>query len=407
MIHNIKEQRALAVAEMRSMVEKAQAEKRNLSADEAAKFDTLKAKVTDLESQEQRAAFLADAERRMLGTPVTGDKSFADLEKSVSLMEVLQAGMEGRSLTGAAAEYSKEAERRTGRKAEGVFIPMAAIEKRVNTTSSAAELVPTIHRADQYIEPFRNELLARRLGVRVLSGLTGNVTIPKHGSGVSVGWVAENGNLSDTNMTFDNVTLSPKHAGGITELSRQLIQQSSPDAERLVADDLRFMLAQAIDTALIKGGGTNEPVGVLSTTGIQTASLATLNWLNTLTMKEKLELVNATAANWLMSKKVATKFAATEKSTGTGVYLMSGGQIADLPAYSTNQVPNVDADSGVAILGDWSQVLLGIWSEIDILVNPYDSAAYARGGVKVRAMSTVDIAVRHPEAFVVANDVAI
>lgn len=405
MIHGIKEQRAAAVAEMRGMVEKAQAEKRSLTGDEAAKFDTLKVKVTDLEGQEARASFLAETERRMMGEPAQG--GFGDLSKQVSVMKVLQAKAEGRSLDGAEAEYHQETERRTGRKAQGVFIPMAAIEQRSNTTGTAPELVATIQRADQYIEPFRNELLARRLGVRVLSGLTGNVTIPKHGSGVSVGWVAENGDLSESGMTFDSVTLAPKHAGGITELSRQLIMQSSPDAERLVTDDLRFMLAKAIDTALIKGGGTNEPKGVLSTAGIQTASLATLNWLNVLSMKEKLELVNATAANWLMSKKVSTKFAGTEKSTGTGIYLMSGGQIADLPAYSTNQVPNVDADSGVAILGDWSQVLLGIWSEIDILVNPYDSAAYARGAVKVRAMSTVDIAVRHPEAFVVANDVAI
>lgn len=405
MIHGIKEQRAAAVAEMRGLVEKAQSEKRSLSGDEAAKFDTLKAKVTDLEGQEARASFLAETERRMMGEPAKG--GYGDLTKQVSVMKVLQSKAEGRSLDGAEAEYHQEAERRTGRKAQGVFIPMSAIEQRSNTTTSAPELVSTIQRADQYIEPFRNELLARRLGVRVLSGLSGNVTIPKHGSGVSTGWVAENGDLSESGMTFDNVTLSPKHAGGITELSRQLIMQSSPDAERLVTDDLRFMLAKAIDTALIKGGGTNEPKGVLSTAGIQTASLATLNWLNVLSMKEKLELVNATAANWLMSKKVATKFAGTEKSTGTGIYLMSGGQLADLPAYSTNQVPNVDADSGVAILGDWSQVLLGIWSEIDILVNPYDSAAYARGAVKVRAMSTVDIAVRHPEAFVVANDVAI
>lgn len=400
----IREQKASTVQEMRGLVEKAQAEKRNLNSDEAAKFDSLKTKVTDLEGQEHRAAFLAETERRMTGEPVKG--GFADLTKQVSVMKVLQAKMEGRSLDGAEAEYHQETEHRTGRKAQGVFVPLNALEKR-NSTATAPELVPTIHRADQYIEPFRNELLARRLGVRVLSGLSGNVTIPKHGSGVSVGWVAENGNLSESGMTFDNVTLSPKHAGGITELSRQLIQQSSPDAERLVTDDLRFMLAQAIDTALIKGGGTNEPVGVLNTTGIQTASLSTLDWLNTLSMKEKLELVNATAANWLMSKKVATKFAATEKSTGTGIYLMSGGQIADLPAYSTNQVPNIDATNGTVILGDWSQVLLGIWSEIDLLVNPYDSEAYARGAVKVRAMSTVDIAVRHPQAFVVASNVAI
>jgi hypothetical protein len=41
---------------------------------------------------------------------------------------------------------------------------MAALEQRVTTAASAGELVPTDHRADQYIDPFRNALLARRLG---------------------------------------------------------------------------------------------------------------------------------------------------------------------------------------------------------------------------------------------------
>jgi len=59
----------------------------------------------------------------------------------------------------------------------------------VSTTGGAGEIVPTDHRADQYIGPLRNALLARRLGVRVLSGLSGNVSIPKHGSGLTVGWL--------------------------------------------------------------------------------------------------------------------------------------------------------------------------------------------------------------------------
>ncbi len=50
--------------------------------------------------------------------------------------------------------------------------------------------------------------------------------------------------------------------------------------------------------------------------------------------------------------------------------------------------------------------MLGIWSEIDILVNPFAEAPYKKGNVLVRAMSTVDIGVRHPEAFVVASDLA-
>src|SRR3546814_5218730 len=75
------------------------------------------------------------------------------------------------------------------------------------------------------------------------------------------------------------------------------------------------------------------------------------------------------------------------------------GKIAGVQSYATNQVPNEAGtpETGVAILGDWSQVLLGVWSEIDILVNPYAQPAYGRGGVLIRAMSTVDVAVRHPD----------
>jgi HK97 family phage major capsid protein len=73
----------------------------------------------------------------------------------------------------------------------------------------------------------RNNLLARKLGVRVLSNLRGNVSIPKYATGTTAGWVAEGGALTGSDMTFDSVTLTPKHAGGITEMSRQLIQQST------------------------------------------------------------------------------------------------------------------------------------------------------------------------------------
>ncbi|NHZ83947.1 phage major capsid protein [Massilia sp. CCM 8695] len=404
MIHQFKEQKAQAVQEMRALVEKAQAEKRNLSGDESAKFDALKSRVTDLEGQESRASFLADAERRMIGTPV--DKSQADLESGISFLEVLRAGMEGRNLTGAAAEYSQETERRTGRKAGGMFIPLSLLEKRVNTTTSAGQIRPTDHRADLFIEPFRNKLLARKLGARVLTGLTGNVDVPAYGTGVTSGWVAENSALTASDMTFTKKTLSPKHVGALSEMSRQLIQQSSPDIEQLLRDDMAFALAQAIDSAMIKGGGANEPTGILSTVGIQTVSLSTLNYANVLGMLKLAEMSNSESAAWLTSPQVMAKLRGSLKAAGIAGYLSEGGQLADLPIYSTKQVP-LNTTTGQVILGDFSQVMLGIWSELDILVNPFDSVAYARGGVLVRAMATCDIAIRHPEAFVVASDVVI
>lgn len=400
----VREQKAAKTAEARALLAKAEGEKRSLTAEESTTFDTLKATITDLESQEARAQFLDDAERRASGTVIHGDRSVADLESRVSLMAVIRAQMEGRALTGAEAEYHAETERRTGRKATGIFVPMSALETRVITTTSAPELVGTDHRADQYIEPLRNKLLARRLGVRVLSGLRGNVSIPKHGTSVTSGWVAENTPLTPSNMTFDSVTLTPKHVGALSEMSRQLIQQSDPSIEQLLRDDMSFAIAQAIDSALIEGGGANEPDGILSTPGIQTASLATPTWLEVLEMLEKLELVNASPNAWLTAPGAATVLRSTLKSASSGAgFLLDGGRMADLPAYVTNQVPGTSS-GGTVILGDFTQALLGIWSELDILVNPYESTAYARGGVAVRAMATVDVGIRHPEAFVVATD---
>jgi HK97 family phage major capsid protein len=407
MIHELKEQRALAVTEMRGMVEKAKAEKRNLSSDEAASFDRLKTKITDLEGQEARASFLENAERSMNGAPVDGDKAFSSLESNVSLMSVIRAGMEGRALSGAEAEYSKEVERRTGRKAGGVFVPLAALEKRVNTTTTGTQLVGTDHRPDQFIEPLRNKLLMRQLGVRVLSGLQGPVSIPAYTSGVTSGWVAENGALTASDMDFDSKSLSPKHVGALSEMSRQLIQQSSPDIEQLLRDDMSFALAAALDSALIKGGGTNEPTGIIPTSGIQTQSLATLDWAGIASMIEKIELANATAGAWLTSPGVTKKLRVTLKSASAGaLYLCENNRMADLPVNTTKQVPLATA-KGQLLLGDFSQVLLGIWSELDILVNPYSETAYNRGGVLVRAMATCDIAIRQPTAFVLANDITV
>lgn len=408
-LHAIRETRAAKVAEARTLLTKAEAEKRSLNPAEQSAFDALKTEITDLEGQEQRASFLAEAERRQAGERVT-DKPFATLEQGVSLVRVMRAQMEGRSLDGAEREYTAEVEQRTGRKAQGAFVPMGLLEQRVNTTSSADKIVPTEHRPDLYIGPLREALVARQLGVRVLTGLRGDLSIPKFGTGLTTGWVAENGAVPDGDMSFANVGLSPKHVGGKTEMSRQLLQQSSPDIEQLVREDLAFLIAKQIDRAIIAGTGTaNEPLGVLNAVGTQTYSLATLNWAKILGMVEQYEDTELTGGTWLTSAGVKTRLASTLKEAGLPGYLLENGQMAERPLRTTRRIAQVTAGdppetTGTLVLGDWSQVLLGVWSELDILVNPYAEPAYSRGGVQVRAMATVGLAMRYPEAFVIAKD---
>ena len=59
------------------------------------------------------------------------------------------------------------------------------------------------------------------------------------------------------------------------------------------------------------------------------------------------------------------------------------------------------AVAGTMLFGDFSQVILAFWGDAgaDILVNPYESTAYARGNVLIRAFMDCDVLIRHPEGF--------
>jgi len=400
-LNALREQRSTKVASMKALVDKAAAESRDLSTEEIQQFDALKVEERALAAQVERAEYLGDIERRSAGEPVSGNPSadFDRLAGSVSVVKVLKAQMEGRSLDGAEGEYAKEAEKRSGRKAEGAFVPFKSLEKRANTTATAPKLISTDHRAQDYIGPLRESLVARALGVRVLSGLVGNVSIPKFGSGLETGWVTEGQAVPEGEMGFDAITLTPRHVGGKTEMSRQLLQQSAPGIEQLVREDLSFLIAKQIDRAIINGSGAaGEPRGILNTLGIQTADMPD-TWLEVLAMLQKLDDVEIANGRWLTTSTIRTLLAGTEKVVGSGSgFLYQGGTLADLPLTTSKNVPDKKL-----ILGDFSQVLLGVWSEVDILVNPFAEPAYSRGGVQVRAMATVDTAVRHPQGFVVAT----
>ena len=87
-----------------------------------------------------------------------------------------------------------------------------------------------------------------------------------------------------------------------TQASRQLIQQSSPDIETLVREDLAFLIAKQIDRAIIAGTGlSNEPLGIINTPNIQTGDLSTLDWASVMGMVQQFEDTELTNASWLTS----------------------------------------------------------------------------------------------------------
>lgn len=395
------EKRSTTVAAMKALADAAAKAQRDLTDEESAQFETLKNEERSIQKQIDRVEYLRSLER---GAPAdhVGDshnKDFEKLKRSVSVQNIIQAQIAGRSLSGAELEYNKEAEKRSGKKANGAFFPFDVLETRAtNNTTTAADIVAANHRPQDYIGALRASNIVRQMGVRTLTGLSGDVVIPKYGTGLSLGWVGEEEAVTESNMTFDAVTLTPKHTGGKTEMSRQLIQQSSPDIESLIREDLSYLVAQNIDEAILAGTGVKDPLGIINTLGVLTGDTPA-TWAEVLQLIQQIEDENITNLQWLGTSALKTTLAGIEKSTGTGQYLYQNGQVGELPFKVSANMP-----AKTAILGDFSQVLLGVWSEIDILVNPYAEPAYSRGGVQVRAMATCDVAVRHPKAFLVMTD---
>ncbi len=103
--------------------------------------------------------------------------------------------------------------------------------------------------------------MVMKMGARMLDGLVGNIAIPKLSAGATAYWVDPDSTTGPTEskQTFGQVALSPKTVGGMTDISRQLLQQSSPSVDMLIEDDLQKILAIAIDAAALRLARVNNP----------------------------------------------------------------------------------------------------------------------------------------------------
>lgn len=410
---HLREERAQIVAEMRSLNDNNPGDLQGKALDQ---WNALQSKLSSVEGQLDRQAVLDDAERRQAGQPLKG--SFASLKQGVGLMDAIRAQMGASDTTaGRAREVSQELELRSGRKAQGLYWDMGC-EHRTITTNTPAEgpggtLIPTDYRPELFIDRLRNATKVRSLGASLLSGLSGNVTIPRRKTSVVAGWVAENTPLPESDASFDSISLSPKHAGAIMQWSRNMVQQASPDIETLCRNDMALTLAETLDYAAILGAGTNnEPTGVLNTKGI--SEIATSDAGRNLTYDDVADLVglvddanaNGSAVGFLTNSQVRRQAAKLKTTQGEplGLNVIFQGK----PLAVTNIIPATMGKGksfSPLIYANWSDLLIGVWSELDILVNPYEADAYSKGNVSIRAMMTVDINVRHPESFAVIRDI--
>ena len=287
-------------------------------------------------------------------------------------------------------------------------------------TGTGGQLVGTDHLGGSFIEVLYNAMRVRGLGARVLSGLRGNVQIPRRTAGGGTRWVAElaasvsGADLNVGDSTFDQVTLTPRDLTSTSAMTRRLLLQSDPSIEMLIRSDLATQIALAVDSVAINGDNgadANQPDGIFNTTGTQETSFGTPNG-GAITYPLAVEMIlKVLAANaqglgnlgWLVNANGWARGMTVPRDAGSGRFLLEDGSYVGYPWELSEQVPSnlVEGASGAVLNGiifaAWNAMLIGEWGTLELQVDPY--TLVATGAIRVNAFMTTDIAFRYPQAF--------
>ena len=303
-------------------------------------------------------------------------------------------------------ECSAAAEKKFGRSAQngGLMVPSDVLRRDLKATANGANVVETVLDSGSFIDMLRNQSVLDRAGASVLTGLSGNVQIPRQTGGASTYWISPEGaSVTKSDQTLDQVALTPRTLGARTEYTRQFMLQSSIEAENFVRNDLSRGIALEVDRAGLYGTGlAGQPLGIHNVPGISTQAFAAAVAAGGPTFSEVVNMESTMAGdNALMGSPCYIGNAAMlgalkvkAKDAGSGLFLLDGNTLNGYATYRSQQV-----EAGDLIFGNFSDLIIGYWGPaIELTVDPYSLSD--TGSTRVVAFVSVDMVVRHPESFV-------
>jgi HK97 family phage major capsid protein len=350
------------------------------------------------------------------GAPAIGDAAEEKKVKEAYSVRkaILQKGYpdEAGKLDGLELEMHQEAvkeARDSGRTVSGVGIPSLFTRATLQATVDAAGGYSVATELPGFIDTLKNNMATVQAGATLMTGLNGDVSIPKLSANSTAGWRTELGTSVQSDPTFTAVTMTPHRLTTYTVFSQQLLRQSSLDIEAIVRNNLFYSVANALETAALEGDGNSQvPQGILNasvndaTHGSSNPTLA--SWANIVNMEKMVAVDNALAARmaYVMKATAASKLKTTARDSVGGGYIwegtLGGGTpVNGYPAYVTNCF----TDDSI-IFGNWTELMIGQWGGIDLIVNPYAGDIYAT--VRVVIAGYYDLAVKHAESFARIDD---
>jgi HK97 family phage major capsid protein len=402
----------------------------------------LRGKVSDIDSmadraihgqwslEDFRAACTAKLPTVNAFTPTFSQNLTSRDVNGYSISRALAAMANGKTPDGLEGEMSRELHIKSGLAPRGFWIPDVALTRNfvAGTATLGGNLVETSVASDAFIELLRNRAKVIGLGARVLN-LTNPVSIPKQASAGAANWT--NGETTAATLStgsFSTVGLSPKWITGYQQYSRELLLTGNPGIDQIIRDDITQQIALAIDKAALHGAGSGGvPAGIAATTGVGTVlsatdgqALTTNAYLKMVSLETAVSTANAdsvTCAYLIRPEhaaalKVSQRFANSDSPVMETKVGPDGRVMHTVNGYRcevTNQIAtNLSAGSATTIascafFGDFSSVMIGSFSGLDLVVDNFTLAQ--NGVVRVIARRAVDIGVRHPDGLAILGGI--
>ena len=376
---------------------------------------------------EFRAQCLDIAHERSRQNPVQViDLSKGDQQK-FSLGRAIKALVEGDMSQAPFERELTEAYRKKGflSRERSVYVPWKYIAQRdVLKGGTGANLIETQLVDSEYVEHLLSELVLMRAGMRTLGNFRGDIDIPVgSGSfGTAAYFASETTPAGEITPVFTKRSMSPNTMGAFVDMSRRMVQQSSPAIQGIVQTGLRDSLVELLErTGIASTGSATVPQGIIGTSGLTSTSAfnaASFTYADFLQLDT--DLYNAKgvrrAPSIITNRAVRNHALGKERfgaGTGRGIASVIGdlAYVDGIPLYTTQEFPSdpdgspTTPDNGL-IYGDFSQFLLATWGDgIELTVDM--TTLNLQGAVRIIGLFDHDFLVVRPEAFCVKDTITL
>lgn len=430
MLKGLNERRGQKVKDCQALTNAALLEKRDFTADESTKLVGLQSEIEATDAQITLAIRQIGIESTKVAELSQGDeKTVAAFDIGTVLRHMKKSASGGRSeLTGIELEMVQEGEREAraaGIEITGLVLPRVLVRRSqpgletrtVLTSGTSADGGYTVQTDKVGLaDSFYNASILRAAGATVLENLVGNLDLPRYTMPSDPAKKAENASADNLSPTFAQLSLSPRRLPAYIDLSDQLLRQSSAALSSFIMKALTEQMSAVQEVAFFHGGGTNEPTGIASTSGIGSVAGGTNGlapaWSHIVDLESSVASSNAASGKlaYFINSKTRGKLKQTASNGAASPFVISyDGQLNGYTPYVSNAISSAltkgSASTCSAIFfGNAADFIIAYWGGLQLEMIR-DQANAKLGQHTLVANAYYDGGVLRPKSFGAMLDV--